>query len=80
MIGLLKWNFFCFPCRLVAIVNVDERIPTVSLGVPNTESGHCSKTMAIIDYLAAAGWMASTTTTGSRPDWYVIADDDTILG
>lgn len=74
-------GFFFVSPVVWLLFNVDERIPTVSLGVPNTESGHCSKTMAIIDYLAAAGWMASTrTTTGSRPDWYVIADDDTILG
>lgn len=43
----------------------------MSLGVPNTESGHCSKTMAIIDHLAKEK---------SRFSWYVIADDDTILG
>ncbi len=55
----------------------DERIPTVSLGVPNTESGHCSKTMAIIQDLA--NWMASLSV-DPGPDWYVIADDDTILG
>lgn len=45
----------------------------MSLGVPNTESGHCSKTMAIIDHLAGL-------VDPSSPLWYVIADDDTILG
>lgn len=59
---------------------IDERIPTVSLGVPNTESGHCSKTMAIIDYLAAAAAAQRMASTERTPDWYVIADDDTILG
>lgn len=66
----LKGDVICF---LFSIT--DERIPTVSLGVPNTESGHCSKTMAIIKDLA--DWMASV---DPGPDWYVIADDDTILG
>ncbi|KAI9553575.1 hypothetical protein GHT06_021495 [Daphnia sinensis] len=53
----------------------DERIPTISLGVPNTESGHCSKTMAIIDHLHER--MASIE---PSPRWYVIADDDSIIG
>lgn len=61
------------------VLITDERIPTVSLGVPNTESGHCSKTMAIIDHLAR--WIDSESLEKKRrPSWYVIADDDTILG
>ena len=51
----------------------------MSLGVPNTENGHCSKTTAIIDHLAR--WIAgSPDDDDGSPGWYVIADDDTILG
>jgi hypothetical protein len=60
--------------------HTDERIPTVSLGVPNAESGHCLKTLAIIDHLDE--WIASTSAAGldTSPGWYVIADDDSIIG
>ncbi|EFX70449.1 hypothetical protein DAPPUDRAFT_61357, partial [Daphnia pulex] len=67
--------------RLVFYSDVaDERIPTVSLGVPNAESGHCLKTLAIIDHLDE--WIASTSAAGldTSPGWYVIADDDSIIG
>jgi hypothetical protein len=52
----------------------------VSLGVPNAESGHCLKTLAIIDHLDE--WIASTSAAGldTSPGWYVIADDDSIIG
>lgn len=55
---------------------IDGSLPTVSLGLANTPSGHCSKTLAIIDHLGALGKTAG----GSALLWYVIADDDTILG
>ncbi|GFO43278.1 beta-1,3-glucosyltransferase [Plakobranchus ocellatus] len=50
----------------------DDSIPTVDLGVPNTERGHCGKTMAIIHRVS------------KHPDliaipWLLIADDDTII-
>ncbi|XP_076107082.1 beta-1,3-glucosyltransferase-like [Mytilus galloprovincialis] len=50
----------------------DPNIPTVDLGIPNTERGHCGKTMAIINRF------------DSRPEfkgytWLLIADDDTII-
>ncbi|KAJ4439586.1 hypothetical protein ANN_07713, partial [Periplaneta americana] len=51
----------------------DKSIPTIDLGIPNTEHGHCGKTMAILRYVAMFAPAA--------PDikWVVIADDDTIL-
>ncbi|XP_069703143.1 beta-1,3-glucosyltransferase isoform X2 [Periplaneta americana] len=51
----------------------DKSIPTIDLGIPNTEHGHCGKTMAILRYVA--------TFAPTAPDikWVVIADDDTIL-
>ncbi|KAK7088109.1 beta-1,3-glucosyltransferase-like [Littorina saxatilis] len=47
-------------------------IPTVDLGVPNTESGHCGKTRAIIHNIARKRELASL-------EWLLIADDDTII-
>ena len=47
----------------------------MSLGVANTESGHCEKTMSIIHHLG--GWASKQS---NPPSWYVIADDDTIIG
>ena len=46
----------------------DDTIPTVDIGVPNTETGHCAKLEAILRRLAT-----------DYPDksWYLIADDDT---
>ncbi|CAG9860838.1 unnamed protein product [Phyllotreta striolata] len=52
----------------------DKSIPTVNLGIPNTEHGHCAKTLAIIKYIA------SEIKSSSYIKWIVIADDDTILG
>jgi UDP-glucose:O-linked fucose beta-1,3-glucosyltransferase len=53
---------------------VDGTIPTVDLGVPNTERGHCGKTMAILHHIKKK--------LKDQPDikWIVVADDDTILG
>jgi UDP-glucose:O-linked fucose beta-1,3-glucosyltransferase len=52
----------------------DGTIPTVDLGVPNTERGHCGKTMAILHHIKKK--------LKDQPDikWVVVADDDTILG
>ncbi|XP_028321475.1 beta 3-glucosyltransferase a [Gouania willdenowi] len=49
----------------------DPSIPTINLGVPNTERGHCGKTFAILQrFLSSA-----------VPDtkWLVIVDDDTLI-
>ncbi|XP_023312771.1 beta-1,3-glucosyltransferase-like, partial [Anoplophora glabripennis] len=51
----------------------DESVPTIDLGVPNTEQGHCGKTMAILRYIAKD----IRNDTDTR--WIVVADDDTIL-
>lgn len=61
--------------RLVYYSDIsDESIPTVSLGVDNTETGHCSKTMAIIQRMGHV-----LATEKNPPTWFVLADDDTIL-
>lgn len=51
----------------------DASIPTIDLGVPNTEHGHCGKTMAMLKHIA----MIAPSLQDVR--WVVIADDDTIL-
>ncbi|BFZ18317.1 hypothetical protein BsWGS_21356 [Bradybaena similaris] len=50
----------------------DQSIPTIDLGVPNTERGHCGKTMAIIKRII-------NTPKLSAVKWILIADDDTII-
>ncbi|XP_061484444.1 beta-1,3-glucosyltransferase isoform X2 [Rhineura floridana] len=49
----------------------ESSIPTVDLGVPNTERGHCGKTFAILERFL-----------NHSPDttpWLVIVDDDTLI-
>jgi UDP-glucose:O-linked fucose beta-1,3-glucosyltransferase len=50
----------------------DKQFLTTDIGVPNTESGHCGKMMAII-----GRFQASPEQRGR--EWLVIADDDTLL-
>ncbi|KAM6911889.1 beta-1,3-glucosyltransferase [Lycodopsis pacificus] len=49
----------------------DASIPTINLGVPNTERGHCGKTFAILRrFLSKAV---------PKTDWLLIVDDDTLI-
>ncbi|KAM4544898.1 beta-1,3-glucosyltransferase isoform 1-T1 [Odontesthes bonariensis] len=49
----------------------DASIPTINLGVPNTERGHCGKTFAILRrFLSKAV---------PKADWLLIVDDDTLI-
>ncbi|XP_053703754.1 beta-1,3-glucosyltransferase isoform X1 [Synchiropus splendidus] len=49
----------------------DDTIPTITLGVPNTDTGHCGKTFAIMKrFLSKA--VPNTA-------WLVIVDDDTLI-
>ena len=52
--------------------NNNNNIPSVSLGVPNTISGHCGKTEAILKHVYASESVR-------RRQWLLIADDDTII-
>ncbi|XP_068629634.1 beta-1,3-glucosyltransferase [Battus philenor] len=52
----------------------DDTIPTIDIGVPNTKTGHCAKTIAI---LKKAVHMVEKIT---QVKWIFLADDDTILG
>uniref|UniRef100_A0A8B9UHG9 Beta 3-glucosyltransferase n=1 Tax=Anas zonorhyncha TaxID=75864 RepID=A0A8B9UHG9_9AVES len=49
----------------------DSSIPTIDLGVPNTERGHCGKTFAILERFLNHS--------SSRTPWLVIVDDDTLI-
>lgn len=51
--------------------HADPSIPTIDLGVPNTERGHCGKTFAILQRFLS----------GAVPDtkWLLVVDDDTLI-
>ncbi|XP_043662582.1 beta-1,3-glucosyltransferase [Drosophila teissieri] len=51
----------------------DAGIPTISTGIPNVQSGHCAKTMAIL--------RLSLKDIGKQLDirWLMLVDDDTLL-
>lgn len=52
----------------------DPRIPTIATSVPNTDTGHCEKTIKILNLI-------ETELSGNHSiDFIVLADDDTILG
>ncbi|KAK6184234.1 hypothetical protein SNE40_006744 [Patella caerulea] len=50
----------------------DSLIPTIDLGIPNTERGHCGKTLAIMKRFVEEEKLSSK-------QWLLIADDDTII-
>lgn len=49
----------------------DASIPTISLGVPNTERGHCGKTFAILRRFLSKDV--------PKANWLLIVDDDTLI-
>ncbi|XP_050977747.1 beta-1,3-glucosyltransferase isoform X3 [Labeo rohita] len=49
----------------------DPYIPTIHLGVPNTERGHCAKTFAILRRFASGAV--------TQAPWLLIVDDDTLI-
>ncbi|KFW73985.1 Beta-1,3-glucosyltransferase, partial [Phalacrocorax carbo] len=49
----------------------DSSIPTVDLGIPNTDRGHCGKTFAILERFLNHS--------SRRTPWLVIVDDDTLI-
>ncbi|XP_067290318.1 beta-1,3-glucosyltransferase [Pseudorasbora parva] len=49
----------------------DPIIPTIHLGVPNTERGHCAKTFAILRRFANGAV--------TQAPWLLIVDDDTLI-
>jgi UDP-glucose:O-linked fucose beta-1,3-glucosyltransferase len=57
-------------------VPTDANIPTIRTNIPNTETGHCTKSLKILKMVAH-----EITRNKSLADieWIVLADDDTIL-
>ncbi|XP_029458512.1 beta-1,3-glucosyltransferase isoform X2 [Rhinatrema bivittatum] len=51
--------------------HTDSTIPTVDLGIPNVERGHCGKTFAILERFV--------TYNDFKTSWLVIVDDDTLI-
>ncbi|XP_063088652.1 beta-1,3-glucosyltransferase isoform X1 [Cavia porcellus] len=51
--------------------HADSAIPTVDLGIPNTDRGHCGKTFAILERFLNHNHGKIT--------WLVIVDDDTLI-
>ncbi|XP_037402825.1 beta-1,3-glucosyltransferase isoform X2 [Pygocentrus nattereri] len=49
----------------------DPAIPTIDLGVPNTERGHCGKTFAVMRRFASGDV--------TRAPWLLLVDDDTLI-
>uniref|UniRef100_A0AAA9S114 Beta 3-glucosyltransferase n=1 Tax=Bos taurus TaxID=9913 RepID=A0AAA9S114_BOVIN len=49
----------------------DNSIPTVDLGIPNTDRGHCGKTFAILERFLNHSH--------DKIPWLVIVDDDTLI-
>ncbi|GBP17192.1 Beta-1,3-glucosyltransferase [Eumeta japonica] len=56
------------------MVTIDETLPAIDIGVPNTKTGHCAKTMAILRHVVKRVKHTPTI------KWIFLADDDTILG
>lgn len=52
---------------------LDDAIPTTVLDVPNTERGHCLKTITILKYLS------KKLLSNNSVKWIVLTDDDTLL-
>ncbi|XP_073439276.1 beta-1,3-glucosyltransferase isoform X1 [Dendrobates tinctorius] len=49
----------------------DPTIPTIDLGIPNVERGHCGKTFAILERFLKSNLLHAR--------WLVIVDDDTLI-
>ncbi|XP_006879696.1 PREDICTED: beta-1,3-glucosyltransferase [Elephantulus edwardii] len=49
----------------------EDSIPTVDLGIPNTDRGHCGKTFAILGRFLNHS--------RARAPWLVVVDDDTLI-
>jgi Fringe-like len=63
--------------KKLTFVLPDSRIPTIDIGVPNTKTGHCEKTMQIFKYVHAE---LERNATLRDVEWMILVDDDTLLG
>lgn len=57
-------------------LSIDTKMGVVATGVPNTEMGHCEKTIKILQLLDTE---LAHNKSLSGIQWVVLADDDTIL-
>ncbi|KAM3616289.1 uncharacterized protein V6R79_015588 [Siganus canaliculatus] len=51
--------------------HADPSIPTVNIGIPNTERGHCGKTFAILQRFLSSS--------SPKTKWLIVVDDDTLI-
>ncbi|XP_078513272.1 beta-1,3-glucosyltransferase isoform X3 [Lissotriton helveticus] len=51
--------------------HADSLVPTIDLGIPNVDRGHCGKTFAILERFF--------NNSASETPWLVIVDDDTLI-
>lgn len=72
---LRTWAQFTIHLRIFSDVE-DEAIPTISTKIPNTERGHCEKSLQILRLVLDEITRNSTL---KSVEWIVMADDDTIL-
>lgn len=72
---LRTWAQFTIHLRIFSDVR-DDALPTVSTEVPNTERGHCEKSLKILRLILDEITRNSTL---KSVEWIVMADDDTLL-
>jgi UDP-glucose:O-linked fucose beta-1,3-glucosyltransferase len=72
---LRTWAQFTIHLRIFSDVQ-DASIPTISTNIPNTERGHCEKSLQILKMVLDEITKNSTL---KKVEWVVMADDDTIL-
>lgn len=74
-IVLRTWAQFTIHMRVFSDVR-DDSIPTLTTEVPNTERGHCEKSLKMLRMVMDEITRNSTL---KNVDWIVMVDDDTLL-
>lgn len=72
---LRTWAQFTIHLRMFSDVR-DATIPTIETKIPNTERGHCEKSLSILRLLMEEITRNSTL---KNVEYIVMADDDTLL-
>lgn len=70
---IIYWTIYYKYFFLKNFMNIDDAIPTTVLDVPNTEKGHCLKTITIFKYLS------KKLLSNKAVKWIALTDDDTLL-
>ncbi|XP_072047911.1 beta-1,3-glucosyltransferase-like [Amphiura filiformis] len=72
-VPIVKKTWGQYAANIIYVSDIeDSSIPTVASGVPNTERGHCGKSMAIFKMFRSDAKYA-------QHKWLMLTDDDTIL-